>query len=87
MQNTDVVAIATTSVFCFKASLGGLPSHGFIIPWGGIGVEGGAGNDWEAIEGCPLLGEGDAEVAAGGGQGGVSHEGLDDAAVDTFFEE
>ena len=50
-----------------------------------VSVEGGAGNDSETGEGLALLSEGDAEVAAGGGEGCVSHEGLDDAAVDAGF--
>lgn len=36
----------------------------------------------EGVQGRSLLAGGDAEVAAGGGQGTVSHEGLDDATVD-----
>ena len=52
-----------------------------LCPELGAGVEGGAGNDCEAVKGRSLLGEGDAEVAAGGGERRVSHEGLDDATV------
>ena len=56
-----------------------------LCPEGGVGVEGGAGNDSETGEGLALLSEGDAEVAAGGGERRVSHEGLDNAAVDAGF--
>lgn len=36
----------------------------------------------EGVQGRSLLAGGDAEVAAGGGQRTVSHEGVDDATVD-----
>lgn len=41
----------------------------------------------EEVEGFALLVGADGEVAAGGGQGGVAHEGLDNAAVGAVLEE
>ena len=41
----------------------------------------------EGVQGRSLLAGGDAEVAAGGGQILVFHEGLDDATVDTGGQE
>ena len=65
------------------ASTPGAPSLG-----GVLGVSGhspkltAAGVSGEGVQGRSLLAGGDAEVAAGGGQGTVSHEGVDDATVD-----
>ena len=46
-----------------------------------------AGVSGEGVQGRSLLAGGDAEVAAGGGQILVFHEGLDDATVDTGGQE